>query len=68
MDWWEDMELCPEELGSGPEDEDPDAKHTSRVRITCVPAQHNSGEWQWRDRSAVSIVSADALIYRPHWY
>lgn len=48
MDWWEDCDLCPEELGYplkegevSLEDKEPNA---SRLRFTCVPAQHNSGE------------------------
>lgn len=41
MDWWEDMELCPEELSY--EADEVDVKAASRLRLTCVPAQHNSG-------------------------
>lgn len=43
MDWWQDLELCPEELSY--EEDEEDAQSRSRVRITCVPAQHNSGEF-----------------------
>ena len=50
MDWWDDCELCPEELGYplkegelSVEDEEPTA---SRLRFTCVPAQHNSGQFR----------------------
>ncbi|SGY21131.1 BQ5605_C016g08200 [Microbotryum silenes-dioicae] len=42
MDWWDKKEFCPEEIGY---EADPSgAQETSRLRFTCVPSQHNSGQ------------------------
>lgn len=44
LDWWEDCELCPEDLGFAKDECEPDGSKTL-LRFTCVPAQHNSGEF-----------------------
>ncbi|SCV72141.1 BQ2448_4835 [Microbotryum intermedium] len=56
MDWWDEKEFCPEEIGY--EADRPGAKETSRLRFTCVPSQHNSGkcrdsEWDCIRRAAL---------------
>lgn len=41
LDWWNERELRPEDFGHRRSHEA--AQMETRVRITCVPAQHNSG-------------------------
>ena len=40
LDWWENHGFWPEDFGHEPP---PEAKDEARLRVTCVPAQHNSG-------------------------
>lgn len=44
LDWWEDAELAPDALGLSRAPDDEENPRTSQIRITCVPAQHNSGQ------------------------
>ena len=41
LDWWQDVELFPADVGH--ENDQFDELESSNMRITCVPAQHNSG-------------------------
>lgn len=48
MDWWADVDYVSKDFGRA--DEDASAASATRsaaskLRITCVPAQHNSGAW-----------------------
>ncbi|KAK4053959.1 Protein-lysine N-methyltransferase efm4 [Microbotryomycetes sp. JL221] len=47
MDWWENVELTPQDVGQILSTTDTSSTKTlsnaSSMRITCVPAQHNSG-------------------------
>ena len=40
LDWWQERDFYPEDFGHEPAQ---DATGETRVRVTCVPAQHNSG-------------------------
>ena len=40
LDWWQDRDFYPEDFGHEPQ---PDATVETRLRVTCLPAQHNSG-------------------------
>lgn len=42
QDWWDGLDFSPNDLGF-PEDMD----ELGRLKITCVPAQHNSGRTGW---------------------
>jgi N-acyl-phosphatidylethanolamine-hydrolysing phospholipase D len=37
LDWWQDREFRPEDFGHQPPQDE------TRIKVTCVPAQHNSG-------------------------
>lgn len=38
LDWWDDRDIFSEQFGVTHNE-----SHESRLRVTCVPAQHNSG-------------------------
>lgn len=44
LDWWDNVELAPEVLGLSHAPDEEEHPRTSLVKITCVPAQHNSGK------------------------
>ena len=63
LDWWDDVDLLPEQLGISLSADDKETGRSSAVRVTCVPAQHNSGEYSTITSCNVGARSYPSIMW-----